>query len=92
MLYFHGLEVSNSRICTAAHLFGTSIIKRREAIALTQNGGIFAAPNGIHSPLGVVIVQHMEITESAPAQLQKDLCFSKFSIQSPTLRCSLRGR
>ena len=47
------------------HLLGTA---RHEVIALTVDGGIFTASDGVHLPAAVVVVHHMEVPISTPSQ------------------------
>jgi hypothetical protein len=43
------------------HLFAESVIRCRKSVALAIDGRGSAPPDGIHFPVGVVIVDHMEV-------------------------------
>jgi hypothetical protein len=50
------------------YLFGKSVGRGKISVALAVNGGISTSSNGIHFPVGVVIVHYMEIPMPAPAR------------------------
>lgn len=61
------------------YLFAVSAIRCKKTVALAVDGGGSAPSNGIHFPVSVVIVHHMEVPVSAPA-------FSKTSLNPSTIK------
>lgn len=53
-----------ARIC--ADLLGKRVGWREVAVPLAVDGRLGAPSNGVHLPVGVVIVHHMEVTMPAP--------------------------
>jgi hypothetical protein len=51
------------------YLLGKRIGRGEVSVALAVNGGISTSTNGIHFPVCVVVVHHMEIPMSTSAQL-----------------------
>lgn len=51
------------------YLFCEGIGRGEIPISLTVNGGVGTSTNGIHLPMGVIIVHHMKIT--VPASVRK---------------------
>jgi hypothetical protein len=47
------------------YLFCSKVGGSYEAVALAYNSGVLATSNGIHKPMSVVIVNHMDETPSA---------------------------
>lgn len=52
------------------HLFAKSVIRCKKPISLTVDGGVCAPTNGIHLPMGVVIVHHMKISMSTSVPMR----------------------
>jgi hypothetical protein len=48
------------------YLFGRNVGRRNVTVALANNGWVLASSNGIHQPMCVVIVYHMDKSPSAP--------------------------
>jgi len=48
------------------YLLGEGVCRSKVAVALAVDGWLSAPANGVHFPVGVVIVHHMEVTMPAP--------------------------
>ena len=48
------------------HLFAESVIWCNKSVALAVDGWISTSPNGIHFPVSIIIVHHMEIPKPTP--------------------------
>ena len=48
------------------YLFGGGVGRSDEAVALADDGGVLAAADGVHEPVGVVIIHNVEETPPAP--------------------------
>jgi hypothetical protein len=48
------------------YLLGERVCWSKIAVALTVDGWLSTPTNGIHFPVGVVIVHHVEVTMPAP--------------------------
>jgi len=48
------------------YLLGERVCRSKVAVALAVDGWLSAPANGVHFPVGVVIVHHMEVTMPAP--------------------------
>ena len=59
------------------HLFAESIIGCKKPIALAVDGWISTPSNGIHFPMGVVIVYHMEVSMSTSASVKQILQYNQ---------------
>jgi len=64
------------------YLFGKGICRGKVSIALAIDGGVCTSANGIHFPVGVVIVHHMEISMSTSVNLTN---FSLHAVADPKL-------
>lgn len=58
---------ASSILQKVCYLFAVSAIRCKKTVALAVDGGGSAPSNGIHFPMGVVIVHHMEVSMSTPA-------------------------
>jgi len=66
------------------YLFAESVIGCNKPIALTIDGWVCTSSNGVHFPVGVVIVHHMKISMPTPATNHQHFFFSfKFRHQDP---------
>lgn len=74
------------------YLFGEGIGRGKVSVALAVDGGVCTSTNGIHLPVSVVIVHHMEITMPAPAFLhtKNRKLIIKLFIPSLLLLCQTR--
>ena len=52
-------------------LFAKSVIRGSESVALAVDGWVCTATDGVHLPMGVVIVDHMEVTMPTSANFWK---------------------
>lgn len=76
--------------CLDMYLLGKRVFRGKISIALAVNGGFSTSTNGIHFPMCVVIVYHVEVPMPTPATLlinpqkycQNEATFFK-SIQIP---------
>ncbi|RWW08660.1 hypothetical protein BHE74_00053269 [Ensete ventricosum] len=61
-----------SKLCNVCarqeYLFGELDGWTHESVALADDGGMLAAADGVHHPVGVVVVHYMEEAPSAPAR------------------------
>ena len=53
------------------HLFAEAVVRCKKPISLTVDGGCRTPTNGIHFPMGVVIVHHMKISMSTSVAMRK---------------------
>lgn len=51
-------------------LFAESLIRGKKSVALAVDGWVCASPNGVHLPMGVVIVDHMEVAMPTSANVK----------------------
>lgn len=61
-------DVYSVKMEESPHLFCIFIVGGQEDIAFTENGGIFAATDGVHFPLSVEVVHHMKVPKPASAK------------------------
>ena len=48
------------------YLFSSFVGRSNEPVALTDDSWMLATSNGVHKPVGVVIIHHVEESPSAP--------------------------
>ena len=70
---------------TINHLFAESVIGCNKSVALAVDGWIGTSTNGIHFPVSIIIVHHMEIPKPTPAKMAQFFSFSNLTnVTGPT--------
>lgn len=54
------------RVCSVCHLLVIDIVRRNVPVAFAYDGGILTPADGIHYPMGIVVVHDVEETQPAP--------------------------
>lgn len=75
------------------YLFGEGVGRGKVSVALAVDGGACTPTNGIHLPVSVVIIHHMEITMPAPAFLhtKNSKLIIRLFIPSLSLLCQTKN-
>ena len=72
------------------YLLAISVIACNKSVALAINSRISTSSNGIHFPVGVVIVHHMEVPQSTSANVIHIFVFFGISAMAHKSNCKLR--
>jgi hypothetical protein len=60
------LVLAVGRVLPLGHLLGVGVVGGDEPVALADDGGVLVPPDGVHLPVRVVVVHHVEEAVAAP--------------------------
>ena len=80
------VEILNGVLFIFTDLFAESVIWGKKSVALAVNGRVCTSSNGVHLPMGVVIVHHVEVTMPTSAYVKRlSLILNSFGVHSQNI-------